>query len=178
MERMASKLQHPTTKIAIVAVIERYCARLQLALLQNVEDNLVREQAQFDLATALKPWLGAQTGVLLRISHTFFVFWLGQGICAADCASMRHAIQRLSLCRSCCPDVHHCVRSNLKGLLCGSAKGKRGTGLLTPLRCLNKKWFGFLASVLACTGNHVGKDDRVRYEKEVDLNTPGHIKPS
>ena len=30
----------------------RYCARLQLALLQNVEDNLVREQAQFDLARA------------------------------------------------------------------------------------------------------------------------------
>eukprot|EP00439_Symbiodinium_sp_Y106_P068857 s1358_g11.t1 len=31
---------------------ELYCARLQLALLQNVEDNLVREQAQFDLAAA------------------------------------------------------------------------------------------------------------------------------
>ncbi|CAE7265476.1 Cfap43 [Symbiodinium pilosum] len=31
---------------------ELYCARLQLALLQNVEDNLVREQAHFDLAAA------------------------------------------------------------------------------------------------------------------------------
>ena len=31
----------------------RYCARLQLALLQNVEDNLVREQAELDLVGRL-----------------------------------------------------------------------------------------------------------------------------
>ena len=33
--------------------LPRYCARLQLALLQNVEDNLVREQAELDLALCL-----------------------------------------------------------------------------------------------------------------------------
>ena len=36
----------------------RYCARLQLALLQNVEDNLVREQAELDLALCLAAGCG------------------------------------------------------------------------------------------------------------------------
>lgn len=43
----------------------RYCARLQLALLQNVEDNLVREQAELDLAAT-------SAGLLLCFLGAYF----------------------------------------------------------------------------------------------------------
>ena len=41
----------------------RYCARLQLALLQNVEDNLVREQAELDLEASKAKVLECETRV-------------------------------------------------------------------------------------------------------------------
>lgn len=42
---------------------ELYCARLQLALLQNVEDNLVREQAELDLEASKAKVLGCEQRV-------------------------------------------------------------------------------------------------------------------